>query len=87
MNKTIFIGGVIADAPLRELKLAIYLKAEEMISLALAGDSSIELYNSEEDEDGDIQFTIRPAGEPNTTVTGVYYVNGDGYVCVRKIEF
>ena len=87
MEKTILIGGVIADAPLRELKRAISLKVEEMISLALAGDNSIELYNSKEDEDGDIKFTVRPAGEPNATVTGVYYVNGDGYVCVRKIEF
>ena len=86
MDKTILIGGVIADAPIRELKLALTIKVEGMISLALSGDSSIELY-TKEGEDEDIYFTVRPAGEPNTTVTGIYYINTDGYVCVRKIEF
>ena len=86
MDKTILIGGVIADAPLRELKLALTLKVEEMISLALSGDSSVELFTIEEDDDN-VRFTVRPTKEPNTTITGVYYINSDGRVCVRKIEF
>ena len=86
MQKTILIGGVIADAPLRELRIAIHLKAEEMISLALSGDNSIELFTIEEDDDN-VRFTVRPANEPNTTIMGVYYINSDGRVCVRKIEF
>lgn len=86
-TKIFLISKVIADAPLRELRLALSLKVEEMISLALSGDSSIELYNGEEDEGGDIPFTVYPVGEPNTAITGVYYINADGDVCVRKIEF
>ncbi len=86
MDKTILIGGVMADAPLRELMLALSLKVEEMISLALSGDSSIKLHNGEEDE-GDIPFTVYPVGEPNTAITGVYYINSGGDVCVRKIKF
>ena len=87
MDKTILIGGVIADAPLRELKKAIRLKAEEMICLALSGDNSVKLFKGEENEEGDIPFTVHPAKEPNTTVTGVYYINETGHICVRKIEF
>lgn len=87
MDKTIEIGGVIADAPLRELRLALSLKVEEMIFLALSGDSSIELFTIEEAEDGDTHFTVYPVGEPNLAITGMYYINSNEDVCVRKLEF
>ena len=85
MDKTMLIGGILEAAPIRELRLAITLKVEEMILLALSGDSSVELFTIEEAEDGDTQFTVYPVGEPNLAITGMYYINSNEDVCVRKI--
>ena len=87
MDKTMLIGGILEAAPIRELRLAIILKVEEMILLALSGDSSVELFTIEEAEDGDTQFTVYPVGEPNLAITGMYYINSNEDVCVRRIEF
>lgn len=87
MDKTMLIGGILEAAPIRELRLAITLKVEEMILLALSGDSSVELFTIEEAEDGDTHFTVYPVGEPNLAITGMYYINSNEDVCVRRIEF
>ena len=87
MDKTMLIGGILEAAPIRELRLAIILKVEEMILLALSGDSSVELFTIEEAEDGDTHFTVYPVGEPNLAITGMYYINSNEDVCVRRIEF
>ena len=85
MDKTMLIGGILEAAPIRELRLAITLKVEEMILLALSGDSSVELFTIEEAEDGDTHFTVYPVGEPNLAITGMYYINSNEDVCVRRI--